>query len=137
MVLKDSIFEKVSLEDYLAVTRRKVQGSWTLHRLLPNNMDFFILLYSGPGVFDAPGQFNYGSGNASQDALAGCRCSMGEKAMSLNLGMILSVGFAAERPEVMDMLRSRGYMPIRDTGFLAMLEHHCSPALPVPYSLHA
>ena len=137
MVLKDSIFENMSLEDYLAATRPKVQGSWNLHKLLPNDMDFFILLSSGSGVFGGPSQSNYGSGNAYQDALARCRCSMGEKAVSLNLGMILSVGFAAERAEVMDMLRSRGYMPIRETEFLAMLEYHCNPALPVPSSLHA
>ncbi|KAF2676018.1 hypothetical protein K458DRAFT_447715 [Lentithecium fluviatile CBS 122367] len=137
MVLKDSIFENMSLEDYLAATRPKVQGSWNLHKLLPKNIDFFILLSSGSGVFGGPSQSNYGSGNAYQDAFARCRCSMGEKAVSLNLGMILSVGFAAERAEVMDMLRSRGYMPIRETEFLAMLEYHCYPALPVPSTLRA
>ncbi|KAF1961734.1 KR-domain-containing protein [Byssothecium circinans] len=134
MVLKDSIFENMSLEDYLAATRPKVQGSWNLDKLLPKNMDFFILLSSGSGVFGGP---NYGSGNAYQDAIARYRCSMGEKAASLNLGMILSVGFAAERADVVDMLRSRGYMPIRETEYLAMLEYHCDPALPVPSTLRA
>ncbi|KAF1828904.1 reducing type I polyketide synthase [Decorospora gaudefroyi] len=137
MVLKDSIFENMSLEDYLAATRPKVQGSWNLHKLLPKHMDFFILLSSGSGVFGGPSQSNYGSGNAYQDALARYRSTVGEKAVSLDLGMILSVGFAAERAEVMDMLRSRGYMPIRETEFLAMLEYHCDPLLSVPSTLQA
>jgi hypothetical protein len=137
MVLKDSIFKNMSLKNYLATTRPRVQGSWNLHKLLPKSMDFFILLSSGSGVFGGPSQSNYGSGNAYQDSLARCGFSMGEKAVSLNLDWILSVGFAAERAEVIDMLNSRGYMPIRETEFLAILKYHCDPTFPVPSTLRA
>ncbi|KAA8905059.1 fatty acid synthase S-acetyltransferase [Sphaerosporella brunnea] len=131
MVLRDSIFENMSLKDFDAAIKPKVQGSWNLHSLLPKDLDFFVLLSSASGVTGNRGQGNYCIGNAYQDALARHRTSLGLKAIALDLGMILSVGFAAENQEVMDNLKAAGFIGIREEEFLAMLDYHCNPNLPV------
>lgn len=85
------------VEDFHAVIRPKVDGSWNLHTLLPSGMDFFVLLSSLAGVGGSHGQSNYAAGNTYQDALALHRTSQGEKAMSMDLGKILRMGYVAER----------------------------------------
>ncbi|KAF8241412.1 hypothetical protein K440DRAFT_656775 [Wilcoxina mikolae CBS 423.85] len=131
MVLMDSIFENMSLNDFDAALKPKVQGSWNLHSLLPQDLDFFVLLSSLSGVTGNRGQANYCIGNTYQDALARHRISRGLKAVALDLGMILSVGFAAENQASMDNLKSAGFVGIREEEFLALLDYHCNPNLAV------
>lgn len=132
---KDSIFENMSFEDFQAAIKPKVQGSWNLHALLPRDLDFFILLSSGAGVTGNRGQANYCIGNTYQDALAQYRVSKGLKGITLDLGMILSVGFAAENDDVMGNLRASGFSAIREEEYLAMLDYFCNPALPLQSAL--
>lgn len=95
-------------------------------------MDFYILLSSTGGVCGSRGQSNYAAGNIYQDSLARHRVSLGEKCTSLNLGLMLEVGFAAERRSVTDSLRAAGWEGIHQAEFIAMLDYYCNPALPVP-----
>lgn len=125
----------MSLEDFLTAIRPKVQGSWNLHSLLPSDLDFFILLSSGAGVTGNRGQANYCIGNTYQDALAQYRVSQGLKGVSLDLGMILSVGFAAENDAVMGNLRASGFSAIREEEYHAILDYVCNPALPLQSAL--
>jgi len=122
----------MSLENFNAALKPKVQGSWNLHAHLPKGMDFFILLSSTGGIFGGRGQSNYAAGNTYQDALARHRVSLRERCMSLNLGLMLEAGFAAERQQVTDSLRAAGYEGIHQIEFLAMLDHYCNPGLPLP-----
>ena len=119
-------------ENFDAALRPKVQGSWNLHTHLPKDLDFFVLLSSTGGVFGSRGQSNYATGNTYQDALARYRTANGEKCISLNVGLMLGVGFAAERQQISDSLRSAGYEGIYEAEFLAMLEYFRNPALPQP-----
>lgn len=121
----------MDLENFNAALRPKVQGSWNLHAHLPKGMDFFVLLSSTGGVFGSRGQSNYAAGNTYQDSFARYRVSLGEKAISLNLGLMLAVGFAAERQQVTDSLRAAGYEGIHQAEFLAMLDYYCNPNLPL------
>lgn len=50
------MFDKMTLDQYQQGLRVKVQGSLSLHKVLPDNLDFFIMLSSMNGVI----------GNASQ-----------------------------------------------------------------------
>ncbi|KAE9965587.1 hypothetical protein BLS_007521 [Venturia inaequalis] len=125
----------MSHADFTAALAPKVAGSWNLHSLLPTTLDFFILLASGSGIVGNPGQANYAAGNTYQDALARYRTANGLKATSLDLGMILSVGFVAENPELMTKLRSRGIPAIREEEFLAILDEICDPHLEVSTQL--
>ena len=91
-------------------------------------MDFYILLSSTGSVIGSRGQSNYAAGNTYQDALARYRVSRGQKCFSLDLGMVLAVGFAAERRDVTTRLRSAGYHGIREAELLAIMEYLCDPS---------
>ena len=121
----------MNLDDFNAALRPKVQGSWNLHSQLPRGMDFFILLSSLNGVLGSRSQSNYGAANTYEDTLAKHRIKHGEKAVSLDIGMINSVGFVAERQEVMDSQLLTGLSGIEETQLHALLDYHCNPALPL------
>ncbi|KAI4193624.1 MAG: hypothetical protein LQ348_002826 [Seirophora lacunosa] len=129
MVLKDEAFATMSLENFHAVLRPKVQGSWNLHSLLPQSMDFFILLASYAGIIGSYGQTNYAAGNTYQDALARHRVSHGAKAVSIDLANVRSVGYLAERDELAAALHTEDYIGIEEAEFLALMEYCCDPAL--------
>ena len=80
------------------------------------------------GIF---GQSNYGAGNAYQDALTHCRIAAGQKAVSLNLGVVLSVGYVAEHVSIRTLLHDEGYKPVREEEYLALLDYFCDPGLPI------
>ncbi|RMZ67076.1 polyketide synthase [Pyrenophora seminiperda CCB06] len=131
MVLRDGLFENMSHGNFHAALRPKVQGTWNLHNVLPSKMDFFVLLSSTGGVFGSRGQSNYAAGSTYQDAFAQYRVSLGEKCISLDLGLMLAVGFAAERQHITNSLRTVGYEGIHEIEFHAMLDHFCNPNLPL------
>ena len=110
----------------------KVTGSWNLHSLLPNSMEFFVFLSSISSVIGGVAQANYAAGNAYMDCLARHRVTKGERAVSLDLGMMLSDGVLAENDKMMRALKSRGYyMPLTQDDFHALLDIYCDPRLSV------
>ena len=113
-VIRDAIFENMTYDDWVSATGPKIQGSWNLHSLLPQDLDFFVFLSSSAGVIGARGQANYAAGNAFQDSLAHYRRGKGLKAVSLDLGPILGVGMVAEDEATLDILRSSGFLGIRE-----------------------
>lgn len=120
----------MSYTEWSESIRPKVQGSWNLHSALPSGLDFFILLSSVCGIFGNGGQSNYAAGNTFQDALARWRVERGEKAVSLNLGIILGEGFVAENKQVMDrLLRLDLLRPISPSELFAMLDYYCNPSM--------
>jgi hypothetical protein len=127
----------MSSQEFHAAVKPKVDGSWHLHNLLPKCMDFFVLLASLSGVIGTHGQSNYACGNTYQDALARYRVARGEKAVSLDLGLILSVGYAAERERVGEILQSQFCKGIEESQLHAILDYYCDPALPLPSPLHS
>ncbi|MCJ1358943.1 MAG: hypothetical protein MMC33_008943 [Icmadophila ericetorum] len=131
MVVQDSLFEQMSWETFNMAVKPKVDGSWNLHKLLPQGLEFFILLSSTSGVGGVRGQASYAAGNTYQDALARHRVARGEKAVSLDLGVIMSVGYVAERPQVFEAMKTLGYLPIHEAELLALLDFYCDPALEI------
>lgn len=121
----------MSFEDFQAAKKPKVDGSWNLHSLLPTGMDFFILLSSLSGIIGQAGQANYACGNTYQDALVQHRIALKEKAISLDLGNIESVGYTAEREGVVESLGQYGYSTATEAEFLALLDYYCNPGLPL------
>ena len=108
-------------EDLSAAVRPKVQASWNLHAQLPKNMDFFVMLSSSAGIGGSRGQANYAAGNTYQDALANYRASKNLPATSIDVGMILGVGFVAENLEAIDNLKNWGFVGIREEEFHIIL----------------
>ena len=111
----------MSIDDFNAAVRPKVQGSWNLHRQL-GDVDFFIMLSSLMGVMGGAGQANYAAGGAFQDALASHRRSQGLPAVTIDLGMVKAVGYVATTQGVSDRLARIGFKPISEDEVLCILE---------------
>ena len=118
-------------ETFTKAVEPKVAGSWNLHKLLPKDLDFFILLSSVSGVAGYISQANYAAGNTYQDSLARHRVMNGQKAVSLDLGVVDNVGYVAERPGVRESVKMHGILPFGDTELLALLDYYCDPNLGV------
>ena len=128
MVLRDSIFENMTFEDWQETVKSKVDSSWNLATLLPADMSFFILLSSVAGVVGSPGQANYAAGNTYQAALAQHLRKKGRNATSIYLGWMGEVGVVAE-----NMKYTRGMEATADLAaittkeYLSLLETYCNP----------
>lgn len=133
MVLKDSSFERMSHSSYQAAVMVKVAGTWNVHSLLPSDLDFFLLLSSMSGMISFSGQSNYASGNAYQDALAHRLVSAGRRAVSIDLGVVASVGWATDHSHrVTELLGKYGFTTVYKEDYLALIEYYCDPARPRP-----
>ena len=119
-------------DDWITAIEPKVQGSCNLHALLPKGMDFFIMLSSIAGAIGSTAQANYAAGCSYQDALAHHRTGTGEKATTLNLGVMLDDGVLTENAKFRNVLMSTGFlMGITQRELYALLEHHCDPSAKV------
>ncbi|KAK4161309.1 hypothetical protein QBC43DRAFT_97854 [Cladorrhinum sp. PSN259] len=127
MVLRDSIFQNMTHADFHAALRPKVQASWNLHKQLPADLSFFILLSSLAGLAGNSGQSNYVAGNTYQDALARHRLVRGQSAASIDVGMMVQVGLVAESIKVAENLMRVGYMAIYEAELLSLMDRLCDP----------
>lgn len=122
------IYETMSREQFLGTTRGKVHGSRNLHKHLPRDMDFFVLLSSSVGIAGSRAQCNYSAGNSFQDALAHHRRSSQPSplpACSIDVGMALGVGFLAEETtdgRVHENTSGWSFIGTREREFLAILQ---------------
>ncbi|KAL1865498.1 Type I Iterative PKS [Diaporthe australafricana] len=133
MVLQDAIMANMTFAQWDLTMKSKVQTSWNLHRLLPKDMGFFILLASLAGVAGQMASANYAGGCTFQDALARYRVAQGHRAISLDIGWMRNVGIIAENPGYQRQRQSLNDMnPIDDTELLAVLTLACDPQNPLP-----
>ena len=122
------MFENMTLTQWEQTSRSKVESSWNLHTLLPD-LDFFILLSSVSGVVGNPGQSNYAAGCTFQDALARHRSQHGQKAISIDLGVMRSIGIVAETERLQQQFQSsKGFIQVEETEFLSLLDICCDPS---------
>ncbi|KAK2054714.1 hypothetical protein LY76DRAFT_638245 [Colletotrichum caudatum] len=122
MVLKDAVFEQLSLEDFHAVLRPKVLGSRALLRQFPH-LDFFIIFSSVLGVTGAPGQANYTAAGAYQDALTSHARSRGVAATTIDLSMLQSVGHVAGHRSISSRLARNGIVMLQEAEMHSILDH--------------
>ena len=124
------MFQNMTYEDWKASIEPKVHGPWNLHKTLPTGMDFFIMLSSIMGIIGQGGQANYVAGNTYEDALAYYRVAHGEKAVSIDLGVMVSDGVLAENRDLMNRLLAPGlFIPLSHTELFALLDYYCDPTL--------
>lgn len=81
----------------MAAVLPKMHGSFNLAQLLPNELDFFIMLSSVTGIIGNRGQGNYTAGGCFQDAFAHHLRSQDIKASTIDLASVKGVGYAARR----------------------------------------
>jgi len=129
MVLRDTLFEKMTYQQWIESTRPKVQGSWNLHSHLPRQLDFFIILSSFAGIFGNIGQSNYAAAGAYQDALASFRHSQGLPCITLDLGIMRDVGLLAELGTTENLKDWTEPFGIREPTFHALMKNAISLSL--------
>ncbi|KAG8157863.1 hypothetical protein KVR01_012135 [Diaporthe batatas] len=136
MVLQDTLFEKMTWDQWSKSIQSKVPSTWNLHSHLPRDLDFFIMLSSAAGIVGSMGQSNYAAGNTYQDGLAAHRLALGEAALSIDLGWMGDVGIVAENEE---LARGKGAIadlaPVFEAEFLALLDRYCDRDIPQPPEL--
>ncbi|KAF7915375.1 uncharacterized protein EAE97_012202 [Botrytis byssoidea] len=121
MVLHDVLLEDMTVEQWCKVTAPKVQGTWNLHKLLPDDMDFFIMLSSVVSMVGTVGASNYASSCAFQDGIARYRQRLGLPAYAINIGAIVEAGYVSENPDVAVNLRKNGLGSVAISEFLSHL----------------
>ena len=129
MVLQDAIFQgNMTYTQWNLTLNSKVRTSKSLNRLLPQNLDFFILLASLAGVAGQMASSNYACGCSFQDALAHHRVAHGQKCLSLDIGWMRNIGIIAETGAYQRQRQAADDMqPIEDTDLLALLTVCCDP----------
>ncbi|KAI1122100.1 hypothetical protein F5Y10DRAFT_287542 [Nemania abortiva] len=119
MVLRDRPYETMTVEEYHAAIKAKVQGTWNLHHASQKvgaqkqPLDFFTMLSSVSGVIGNKGQANYAAGNTFLDAFASYRKSLGLAANTVDLGAIHDVGYVAGS-SLESRFDSRQWTPINE-----------------------
>ncbi|RDW94182.1 type I polyketide synthase [Aspergillus mulundensis] len=127
MVLKDTIFETMTHDQWAAATNPKIKGTWNLHQLLPSGLDFFVMMSSISSIIGNRGQANYAAANSYMDGLAHYRHAQGERATSLNLGLFLDAGVATQSQAQRDRyLANLPFNPITEGELHALLAYHCN-----------
>lgn len=91
------LFEEMTVDDFEAVTRAKVHGTWNIHRaLVHHKLDFFTLLSSLTGIVGNRGQAAYAAANTFLDSFAQYRLQQGMPANSIALTPVLDAGYLAD-----------------------------------------
>jgi hypothetical protein len=124
----------MTLDDHNAALAPKVQGSWNLHRYFAeqDDLDFYIMLSSLIGVVGFASQANYSAGGAFQDALARHRVEQGLTGVSIDLGIVKSVGYLAddEQGKTIAALERHGFTALSEDDVLAAI----GSAITTPYA---
>lgn len=124
MLLRDTLFEKMSYADWTQPMRPKIQGTLNLHNYFSATrpLDFFLICSSISGIFGYAGQTQYAAANTFQDALAHHRRSQGLKAVAVNLGIMRDVGILAEQGTTGKLAVWESVLGIREKAFHALMK---------------
>ena len=116
MLLRDAIFEQMTLKDWSGGLRPKLDGTWNLHTEFsqPGSLDFFVMLSSVSGIVGIESQTNYAAGGSYEDTLAGWRQARGLPAVSIDLGPISDIGYVSKEAKVAERLRKDGDFAMLD-----------------------
>ncbi|KAL2857285.1 KR domain-containing protein [Aspergillus pseudoustus] len=98
----------MNLEEYHAA-RPKLLGTWNLHRHLPKELDWFIMLLSVSGIIGNATQASYAAGSTFMDSFAAYRNRYGLHAVSICLGPVKDAGYLAENPKLAAKMTEQGF----------------------------
>lgn len=121
-------------DEWQAVLDPKLSGSWNLHRILPQSMDFFVILSSLGGMTGSSGQSQYNAVSTFQDAFARHRWLLGEKCVSLDIGLVTGVGYVAEHSHIAKRWEQKGLQVLQVEELLGVVDWACNPARDLPLS---
>ncbi|KAL7931073.1 putative polyketide synthase [Trichoderma chlorosporum] len=137
-VLRDSVFNNMTFDDWDTAIKPKTHGSWNLYHSISaaGHDPFYVFLASSSGIIGNRGQANYAAGNCFEDSFARYLQRQGKHAVALDLGPVLGAGMLAENEEILDILRSNGFFGIPHEDFLTVVKHaitgEITPGVPIP-----
>lgn len=95
-----------------------------------SNLNFFVLISSVNGIFGNRSQADYSAGSTVKDALAYHRITHGQKAISIDLGLMVNQWLVVENDKLLAGMRRLGHLiDIHMRQLLALMEHYCDPDL--------
>lgn len=125
----------MTFEDWSLAVNPKVKGTWNLHHMLPKGMDFFVMLSSVMGILGTGSLAGYNAGNTFEDAFASYRISLGERAVTFDLGTVPDEGYLADILESETGraigLQSKKYALTYVKEICGLLDLCCDPSQPL------
>lgn len=112
----------MTLENYESVLRPKYNGTWNLHRYLPSDLDWFIMLSSISGIIGNATQAAYAAGSTFMDTFAAYRRSLGLPAVSLDLGVITDSGYLSENTDLASKMARHGFQGTDTRTLMSLIE---------------
>lgn len=104
----------------------RVQGTQNLHAVLPQALDFFVLLSSINGILGNPSQANYAASSTYLDAFATAHSTASKPIVSLDLGWMGFAGTVAESAAISRRLASLNCLkPVSEAEMLGLLDYYC------------
>ncbi|KAK7917408.1 hypothetical protein PG985_011016 [Apiospora marii] len=92
--LRDAMLVNATYDDWVGITRPRIQGAWNIHHVFPD-LDFFVALASLDGVMGNVGQTIYSGTSTFLEAFVEHRLRLGQPAASITLPVITETGIAA------------------------------------------
>lgn len=112
----------MTADDYNTVLQPRYKGTWNLHKYLPRDLDFFVMLSSISGVIGNATQAAYAAGSAFMDAFAAYRNKLGLPAISLDLGTITEVGYLSSNKELLAKMEKQGFQGTDTQTLLSLVQ---------------
>ncbi|KAL2845909.1 hypothetical protein BJY01DRAFT_177125 [Aspergillus pseudoustus] len=122
MVLRDSLFEDMTVDHWRTTLASKVRGSQNLHAQF-KNLSFFVMLSSTVAIRGNFGQSNYSAACSFQDTFVRHMANAGQPAFSINIGPVMEVGYVSENPEVAEALRRNGLGAVSISDVLVLINY--------------
>ncbi|SPQ24118.1 ddfcf033-124e-48c3-8647-9deef8689590 [Thermothielavioides terrestris] len=125
MVLRDTLLDNLTYDDYRRVIRPKVDGAWNMHMALEARyvpLEYFVVFSSTAGIIGSRGQGAYAAANAFLDALIQHRVRIGLPGAALDLTAVTNAGYLAENEGRQEgVFRNFGHETISEREVLALL----------------
>ncbi|KAK4461021.1 polyketide synthase [Cladorrhinum samala] len=123
MVLRDSMFQNMTAQEWNQALAPKVRGTINLNNVFgrSGNLDFLIMLSSAVVLSGNFGQSNYAAACAFQDTLARRELQLGDHFYSINVGPVMEAGYVRENPEAAELLKRSGVEMMSLTDLLSVV----------------
>ncbi|KAL4879273.1 hypothetical protein BJY04DRAFT_229208 [Aspergillus karnatakaensis] len=122
MVLRDILFEEMTVEHWRTALSSKVRGSQNLYNQF-QSLDFFVMMSSTVALRGNFGQSNYAAACSFQDTFVRRMVAAGVNAFSINIGPVREVGYVSENPEVAETLKRNGLGSVSVNDVLVVLNY--------------
>lgn len=127
MVLRDTLFADMTLDQWQECVRPKVRGSHNLHEATKDkDLDFFICFSSCAAIVGSKGQANYAAANSYLDALMNHRRRLGLAGTTMNVGAVSGIGTVAENNDLQKTMKRTGYELINEDELFYQIEEAVS-----------